>query len=220
MRTPDFATVVAFCLAALAAPAAAQFKWIAPDGAITYSDQPPPPGMKGQMIGRPIARADNPGTSSLLRDAASKYPVTLYSTDDCGPCQDARRHLTKRGVPFSEKTVTTTADTAAFRKAGFTENSFPALSVGRERTLGFEPEGWNRLLDVAGYPRSSTMPASWRPPAPQPMAGAPKPAEGATSSGGTEAVADAQPRAARTRARAETGALPAPGANPPNTVRF
>jgi hypothetical protein len=56
MRTPDRTLALALALCALAAPAAAQYKWVAPNGAITYSDQPPPPGMTGGALGPAGAR--------------------------------------------------------------------------------------------------------------------------------------------------------------------
>lgn len=213
MRTPELA--LAFTLAALVAvPAAAQYKWIAPNGAVTYSDQPPPPGMSGGAIGAAgsaVARADDGGVPPALRDAASKYPVTLYTTAECPPCRDARAHLTKRGVPFAEKTVATTQDAEQFRKVGFTENSFPAVTVGRERSQGFEAGAWNQLLDAAGYPKTSVMPANWKAPAPQPMAGAPKPVEAGV------AVAEAKPRK---RQRAEPDPMLPAASRDPNAIRF
>jgi hypothetical protein len=219
MRTPELALAFSVALCALAAdPAAAQYKWIAPNGAVTYSDQPPPPGMSGHVLGTPLsARADDAGMPAALRDAASKYPVTLYTTAECTPCQDARTHLSKRGVPFSEKTVATTKDAEQFRKAGFAENSFPSLTVGRERAQGFEADGWNRLLDAAGYPKNSLMPASWKPAPAQPMAAAPKPVDAAgTEHADTAADAKAKPRA---RARNESDTLP-PAQRGTGAIRF
>ncbi|MEI7446377.1 MAG: glutaredoxin family protein, partial [Burkholderiales bacterium] len=176
MRTPDRTLALALALCALAAPAAAQYKWVAPNGAITYSDQPPPPGMTGGALGPAgVALPDEGGIPVALRDASSKYPVVLYTAADCTPCQEARTHLSKRGVPYAEKSISTSKDVEAFKRVGFTENSFPAITVGREKLIGFEAEGWNRLLDAAGYPKTSVLPASWRPPAAQPLA-APKPA--------------------------------------------
>ena len=50
------------------------------------------------------------GTASLpfeLRQVAARYPVTFYSGADCAPCGSARVFLNARGIPFTEKTVST-----------------------------------------------------------------------------------------------------------------
>ena len=204
MRPLELALALALALALptlmlAAAPAAAQYKWIAPNGAVTYSDQPPPPGVNGHaMNAAPTARGEDGGVPAALREATTKYPVVLYTTPDCTPCQQARSHLAKRGVPFVERTVSSNADAESFRKAGFTENTFPAMSVGRERSVGFEAGGWNQILDVAGYPKSSMLPPSFKQTPAKPMAdtGHTGPAASAAGADGeTDPAAGEAPRA-------------------------
>jgi len=221
MRPRELALVLAFpTLMVAASPAAAQYKWIAPNGAVTYSDQPPPPGVQGHALGAsPVARGDESGVPAALREATAKYPVVLYTTTDCTPCQQARSHLSKRGVPFVERTVSSSGDADQFRKAGFAENSFPAVSVGRERSVGFEVGDWNRLLDAAGYPKTSVLPPSFKQTPARALAAADsdRPAAG-TGEGAERAAADGQ------RPRARPAALPRAEAPPPprnpNAVRF
>jgi len=170
MRTPRLVVLVA--LAALALPAAAQFKWTAANGVVTYSDLPPPPGV-GEVTTLSATGAAGDAGASLpagLREAASKHPVVLYTTRDCAPCQQARGHLARRGIPFAERTVRTAPDAEAFKRLGFTENTFPALTVGRARASGFEAGEWDLALDAAGYPKQSTLPPSYRPPPAQALA--------------------------------------------------
>ena len=193
MRTPSF--IVLAALTALAAPAAAQYKWTGANGVVNYSDLPPPPGVAGVTTLSPV-RAPDDGAQipAGLRDAASKHPVVLYTTSDCAPCQQARSHLARRGIPFAERTVKTTADAEAFRRLGFTENSFPSLSVGRERTSGFEAGEWDRTLDAAGYPKTAALPPSYRSPPAQALAPAAprRPAPAPASDGANpDAQADA-----------------------------
>ena len=213
MRPLELALALALpTLMLAAAPAAAQYKWIAPGGAVTYSDQPPPPGIDGQAMNtRAAARSDAGGVPAGLRDATSKYPVVLYTTPDCTPCQQARAHLAKRGVPFLERTVSSSADSDSFRKAGFTENTFPAMSVGRERSVGFEAGGWNQLLDVAGYPKSSMLPPSFKQTPAKPMVdtGRASPTAGAA---GTDSD--------RTRPASAVRADAPPPPRPANALRF
>lgn len=149
----------------------AQYKWQTPDGGIVYSDLPPPPGVKliTDRQGRAPAAENEVQLPFALKTAASKYPVVLYTAPDCPPCKMARDALLERGVPFSEKTVSTTADFDAFKRVGFADTSFPAVSVGNEKTSGFEAGALARLLDSAGYPKGSMLPPQYKRAEAQPM---------------------------------------------------
>jgi glutaredoxin len=169
------AVLAAFGLAAAlaASPALAQFKWIGPDGTVTYGDRPPP---GAQPVGR-LAGTASAGTGNAisglpyeLRTAAQRNPVTLYTTPDCQPCEQARGHLAKRGIPFAAREVRTQQDADAFRALGFSDLSFPALSVGRNRTVGLDTANWDRMLDIAGYPKTSQLPPRWQAPRSEPLA--------------------------------------------------
>ena len=221
MRPLELAIALALpTLMLAAAPAAAQYKWVASNGAVTYSDQPPPPGVDGRAMNtKGAARGDDGGMPAALRDATSKYPVVLYTTPNCTPCQQARAHLAKRGVPFVERTVSSSADGESFRKAGFTDNSFPAMSVGRERLVGFEPGGWNQLLDMAGYPKSSMLPPSFKQMPSKPLAESDRAVAAAGADGEADPVASDVPRA-RTRPVAAARAEAPPPPRPANTLRF
>ncbi len=229
MRPHELAALLLLGLTA-AAPAAAQYKWVGPGGEVTYSDRPPPSGTHAVSVGTMSApaRRDDAGLPAALRDPAAKHPVVLYTSSDCAPCQQARAHLSKRGVPFAERTIATGADADAFQRAGFQEASVPALGVGRERSVGYEASAWDRLLDAAGYPKSSMLPASYRPPAPAPLAAPPAAARDARrpndAGGAIEPVADAEPRIvgpARARVpRPEPRRELEPPPPAPGTIRF
>ena len=163
----------------LAAPVAAQYKWRTPEGTTVYSDVPPPSGAR-LMNDRSEASDERPAVSAgstapnpelpyELKVANGKFPVVLYTAPDCAPCTAAREHLSARGIPFGERTISTTADFEAFKAQGFSENSFPALTVGRETAVGFESGAYDRLLNAAGYPRTTRLPANYRQAAAEPM---------------------------------------------------
>ncbi|HVL59535.1 MAG TPA: glutaredoxin family protein, partial [Burkholderiaceae bacterium] len=143
-------------------------------------------------------------------------PVVLYTTRDCQPCSQARSHLFKRGIPFAEKVVATRDDADAYRALGFGDLSFPAVSIGRQRSSGFEAGAWDRLLDTAGYPKSSLLTASYRYPAAEPLAAQPQqvapPPEPAER-------AEAAPPARVARPTPQRAAPPAPAPDQP-TIRF
>lgn len=156
-----------------AAPALAQYKWQSADGTTVYSDVPPPGGAQ-RMNERvsAVRSTDAAPTVELpyeLKTVSTRFPVVLFTAPECAPCQAARAHLGARGVPFSERTVSTSADFDAFKGQGFADNSFPAMTVGRDRTVGFEAGAWDRLLNAAGYPKSSRLPPNYKQAAAEPM---------------------------------------------------
>ncbi len=162
-----------------AAPVAAQYKWRTPEGTTVYSDVPPPSGARlmndrvGEADARPAvaagSTASNPELPYEIKTASGKFPVVLYTAPECAPCSAARQHLSARGIPFNEKTISSTADFEAFKGRGFSDNSFPALTVGREKTVGFEAGAYDRLLNAAGYPRESRLPTNYKQVAAEPM---------------------------------------------------
>ncbi|NEX60963.1 glutaredoxin family protein [Noviherbaspirillum galbum] len=159
----------------LAAGAQAQlYKWVGPDGKVTYSDTPPPPSAK--RVETKAFSSDDINTGDLpyeLAEAVRANPVTLYTGKNCAPCDDGRKMLQERGIPFREKTVSSNDDVDYLRKiAG--DNNVPLLLVGRRKESGFQRGTWNTLLSSAGYPDSSRLPKGWR--APSAEAAAPKPA--------------------------------------------
>ena len=147
-----------FCVAlSLVFPCSAEvtYRWVTGAGETVYSDQPPPPGTRfekmeggGQDGGQVLPYA--------TRVAAEKYPVTLYTTASCkDACVNARNLLNGRGVPFSEKMITTAEEFAKVAKEMGSESFIPALKVGSQNFPGFEAAAWNKLLDLAAYPKTA-----------------------------------------------------------------
>lgn len=140
------------------------YKWVGPDGKITYSDSAPPAAAtkvetKSTAIGG-INASDLPFE---VAQAMKSHPVTLYTTRNCAPCDEGRRLLTERGVPFSEKTVNSSEDIALFKQVGG-DGQLPFLTVGKFKERAFEAGAWNNVLTTAGYPESSKLPKSYRNP--------------------------------------------------------
>lgn len=176
-----------------ALPAHAVYKVIGPDGKVTYTDTPPADSQAKVSAVAVGAGGGAPNLNGLpfeLRQAATKYPVTLYSTSDCRPCDAGRRLLQQRGIPFSETTLAaTSADQAALQQLAGT-TTLPVLTVGQQQLKGLTPGEWHSYLDAAGYPRESKLPASYRAPAPNPMV---TPAAPATDSAPSDTPAPAAP---------------------------
>ncbi|RZJ25354.1 MAG: glutaredoxin family protein, partial [Haliea sp.] len=146
-----------------------------------------------------------------LRRVAGQYPVTLYTGNDCAPCGSARSLLTSRGIPFSEKTVTTAEDGQALKRLSG-ESALPFLTIGSQQLKGFSDAEWTQFLDAAGYPKSSVLPASYRQAAATPLVTVNAPA--------ASPAAQAGARAAAAPAPAATPVTPGPTPDNPAGIRF
>ena len=204
-RSAPFRLALAAGVCAIAVGASAQgvYRIVGPDGKVSFSDRPPADAKSVSAAG--TASGSTSGGQALpyaLQQVVNKFPVTLYTASGCSPCDQARTLLTQRGVPFTEKTVNTNEDIAAFNRQT-QENSLPLGMVGAQPVKGFSEREWNSYLDAAGYPKQSALPPSYRQPAGSPLvplktaADAPSTANTpATSSatGGASSNADARKR--------------------------
>ncbi len=139
--------------AVLPAQAAQLYRWVDPDGRVSYTDKPPPANARDTEKMRVNTRADEIPLPYEAKVAVKNFPVTLY-TSDCGePCDAARRLLQARGVPFTEKNGREASVQEELTKlVGAPE--VPVLLVGRSPVKGWEPGMWTSALDAAGYPKS------------------------------------------------------------------
>ncbi|TXT38175.1 MAG: hypothetical protein FD135_3133 [Comamonadaceae bacterium] len=178
-------------LSAATVQAQAVYRIVGPDGKVSFSDKPV--GAANNKV-TPVENIESAAPSSTvtlpfeLRQVVSKYPVMLYTSKSCAPCDSGRNLLTARGVPFTEKTITTALDAEALQKlSGAT--SLPFMTIGAQHVAGFSSTEWTQYLDVAGYPAQSKLPASYRAPAATPLVplpvAAPKPAPAAPTPSAT-----------------------------------
>lgn len=162
-------------LAAAAGTAGAQvYRIVGPDGRVTFSDKPPAEtSAKAAPTAASTGRTEG-GTASgalpfELRQVANRYPVTLYSGPNCVPCGTGRSFLSQRGIPFSEKSVSSPEDIEALGRISGGSASLPLLTVGGQQLKGYSEHEWSQFLDAAGYPRSSQLPVGYRQPAATPL---------------------------------------------------
>jgi glutaredoxin len=149
----------------------ALYKVVGPDGKVTYTDRAP--------VDKPSQSLKTNGTvtdtASLpfeLRQAVSRFPVTLYTMADCSTCDQARSALKARGIPFTEKTVRTAEDGKALQKLEGS-SSLPIVRIGTQQLKGFASRDWQTYLDAAGYPKQSVLPKNYQWPAPAPLTAVP-----------------------------------------------
>ena len=155
-------------LAALVAfPAQALYKVVGPDGKVTYTDRPPTSltGNKVTSLGASGTAQSDVALPLEVRQAATRFPVTLYTMATCEPCDAARLLLRQRGIPHTEKIVATPEDGDALQRLSGGRDA-PTLTIGAQALRGMSAEIWNSYLDSAGYPRDSRLPPNFQfPPA-------------------------------------------------------
>lgn len=143
------------------------YRIVGADGRVTFSDKPSEsaaPAVKGPA---PNNTSTAPSASGValpfeLRRVVNQFPVTLYTSSNCAPCEQGRALLRKRGVPFSEKTVSTAEDAQALQALSG-NTSLPFLTIGSQQIQGFSEQEWTQYLNAAAYPETSKLPASYRP---------------------------------------------------------
>lgn len=142
----------------------AQYKVIGADGKVTYSDRAPSPseGRVSALGAKAATDAVEPDLPFELRQVASKYPVTLYTTTGvCDACAAGRQLLKQRGVPYTERQAVTSEDVDALEKLSGGRDA-PTLTIGTQVLRGLAHDSWNQYLDAAGYPRESRLPTTYQ----------------------------------------------------------
>lgn len=164
--------IAAMAMVFLSTSALAQYKVVAPDGRVTYTDRPPvDASLKILDLGRRSPAADAAARPALpieLRQLSERFPVTLFTATECAPCEAGRQLLQERGVPYSERSIVSNDDIAALERL-VGGRTLPALTVGGQALRGYAASDWTSYLDAAGYPRESRLPRDWTPPAPTPL---------------------------------------------------
>ncbi len=202
---------VAALLALAGTGACAQYKVVGPDGRVTYTDRPPADTSLRVTPLDQVGSSDATPDAALplaLRRTAQRFPVTLYSSADCAPCDAARQLLQQRGIPYTERRFGGSTEDAEALERATGARTLPSLTIGAQALPGFEPVQWTSYLDAAGYPPESQLPKGWTAPAPVPLV-APKPAVAAAA---PEASAPARTPTARARPAAEP--------KPSTSIRF
>lgn len=153
MRIPFIAAAV---LSIACADASGQaYRWVDKEGKVHYTQAPPPP--DARAVQKKTFRHGPAEASNLpyaTQVAAKNFPVTLYTSPDCGaPCDRARAVLVKRAVPFKETSVLSQSDVDEMKRLSG-KADVPLLVVGAQVQSGFQEVLYNDLLDSAGYPSS------------------------------------------------------------------
>jgi hypothetical protein len=183
------------------------YRIVQPDGRVTFTDRRPPE-TNAKATAGPVAAQGGGSQAALpfeLREAANRYPVTLYTAPECGPCGIGRTMLSNRGIPFTEKTVISSDDIEALKRLAGAP-SLPFLTIGSQQLKGFAEAEWAQFLDAAGYPKTSQLPSGYTRPPATPLVAAQQPQAPARASAAPTARAAAP--------------APAPATDNPAGIRF
>ncbi len=187
--------LLALLLIAASALAQPVYRNVDKNGKISFSDTAPAANAQPAAPRTGLAGSGTDGLPYELRQVVQRYPVMLYTSDDCAPCASARSLLVTRGVPFDERQIKTDADTAALQRLSG-QTSLPLLSIGAQQLKGFSDAEWSQYLDAANYPKSSQLPPGYRMAPARPLV-AQSPAPGtqgaAAAAGSTQAPAAPPP---------------------------
>ncbi|HTE14858.1 MAG TPA: glutaredoxin family protein [Burkholderiales bacterium] len=159
-----------FLFAMVSANAAQLYRWVDSKGNVEWRDTPPPASAAAKKVEQRKIGDNVISTSQLpysVQLAIKNSPVTLWATDCGPPCSSARTHLSRRGIPFTEKAPQ--SDLENFKKVS-PGSEVPILLVGKIQLKGYLESDWDSTLDSAGYPRTAIATN------PTPAAPAPKPA--------------------------------------------
>lgn len=132
------------------------YRWVDQEGKTHYGDRPPPPKAAREIQERKLtAPTASRNLPYALRQAVENFPVTLYVSANCGAsCKESRDYLNQRGIPFTEKAISTNEEADALKKLLGEDAVVPVLQVGTKTHKGFLAAGWAGLLDAAGYPQA------------------------------------------------------------------
>lgn len=147
-----------FLLAATSA-SAQLYRWVDQSGKVHYTDTPPQPSAAKSVEKKKLGGSvvEPPQLPFQLQLAVRNFPVTLYTSPTCKDgCPQARELLQKRGVPFQEVIVEDTDSNALLKKASGS-NQVPTMVMGSQVEIGYSIDGFNKLLDSAGYPKTAII---------------------------------------------------------------
>ncbi len=152
MPIPRRLLFLTFALASQLA-GAQPFKWVDAQGRTHYGDRPP-----AEAKARPVTAAINTYSGTPVLNASSK-PATpapqreslvIYTTPTCGYCTAAKAHMGRRGIPYTERDVTTSESyEREFRQKG--GRGVPLIVAGSRTLNGYSAESLDALLKGAGY---------------------------------------------------------------------
>jgi glutaredoxin len=139
---------LAFGLALALSCGAQIYKWTDSSGKVHYGDQPPDDVKKEELRIR-IPSYDGPvqvtDWSAVIRKKTSSAPasdgITMYSTDWCPHCKNARNYFAANAIRYREVNVESSeSGRKEFEELG--GGGVPLILIGQKVMRGFSPESF------------------------------------------------------------------------------
>lgn len=126
------------------------YKWTDAGGNIHFGDAPPDKA-KSQTVdirvntyaGTPVTEEEAPPKEPPKEVAkkASKESLTLYSTEWCGYCKQAKSYFRKNNIPFTEIDIEkSSSGRQEYAKMG--SPGLPTIICGKSKMTGFSAKGF------------------------------------------------------------------------------
>lgn len=144
-------------LVLLSAPAFAAKVYTYKDanGKTVFSDVPPQGvlNIQEKRIGANVI--DTSGWPYELQQVIKRAPVVMWG-NNCGDiCDQGRKLLIERGIPYEMKDPSASKDQFESFKKLTGGNGVPVLQVGGQFVNGFSVDSWNAALSNVGYPKTA-----------------------------------------------------------------
>ncbi|MHB1752950.1 MAG: glutaredoxin domain-containing protein [Acidiferrobacter sp.] len=131
-----------------AAHGATLYRWVGPNGVVTYQNTPPPSSVHHVHVMHVRGRTS---PAAVRKALSSLHPVILYRAPHCTPCRQVSAYLHRRKVPF--RSIDISRGPAALQdmkhKTGST--TVPTVTVGRDVLVGYIHSALKNELAAAGY---------------------------------------------------------------------
>ncbi len=119
-----------------------------PDGTLSFRDHCPPNEAKtGEKRLRKAPRT----TELSAAEIAKKNPVTLYAVPNCDACDLVRLHLQARAIPFTEKDVSSDADSQKELQTASGALTVPTVLIGTQAQAGYDRSALSQRLTEVGF---------------------------------------------------------------------
>ena len=139
--------LILLCFAFSAPAALAEiYKVVGADGKVSYSDKEPQPN-SGKTEKLKIQTYSGPPAVSAYNGSVRK--VSILSAQWCGVCTRAKAYMKERKIAFEEWDI----DQSEYARGKMNElgaKGVPVILVGKQKMVGFSPEGLDAMLKNAG----------------------------------------------------------------------
>jgi len=122
------------------------YKVTGADGKVSYTDQAPR-SATGKTENLKIQTYSGAPSVSSLNGSVKK--VIMLSAQWCGVCRQAKAYMSSRKIAFEEWDIDQ-SDYARSKMRELGAKGVPVILVGKQKMVGFSPEGLDDMLQKAG----------------------------------------------------------------------